>query len=212
MKEYHKIQSVFLRDPANRHKTFLMGQYSEPSFEYLKDNEWVFTEKVDGTNIRVGWDGRAVSFGGRTDDAQTPTFLLNKLAERFPLVKLSSVFPDYSDVVLYGEGYGAKIQKGGGNYIPDGQDFVLFDVMIGGNFLERKNVEDIADKLGIKVVPIRGRGTLAQMIEYVSAGFSSEWGPFIAEGVVARPTVEMRDRLGHRVITKVKHKDFAQSK
>ncbi len=212
MKEYHKIQSVFLRDPANRHKTFLMGQYSEPAFEYLKDNEWVFTEKVDGTNIRVGWNGEHVSFGGRTDDAQTPTFLLNKLAERFPKERIAATFPESTDVVLYGEGYGAKIQKGGGNYIADGQDFVLFDVMIGGIWLERNNVEGIADKLGIKVVPIRGRGTLAQMIEYAAAGFSSEWGPFIAEGVVARPACEMLDRRGHRLITKVKHKDFIVSK
>lgn len=26
-------------------------------FDYLKDNTWIFTEKVDGTNIRIMWDG-----------------------------------------------------------------------------------------------------------------------------------------------------------
>ena len=42
---------------------------------------------------------------------------------------LGEVFPDGA-AVLYGEGYGAKIQKGGGNYRAD-QDFVLFDVRVG---------------------------------------------------------------------------------
>ena len=54
MREYHKIQSLFLRDPATQHRTFLHGQWSMPEFEYLADLEWTFTEKVDGTNIRVG--------------------------------------------------------------------------------------------------------------------------------------------------------------
>ena len=48
MTQYHKIQSVFKRDPNTKFKTLLEGEYSIPEFEYLKDNEWVFTEKVDG--------------------------------------------------------------------------------------------------------------------------------------------------------------------
>jgi hypothetical protein len=53
MKEYHKIQTVFKRDPSNNYKTLLEGEFAIPEFGYLQDNEWVFTEKVDGTNIRV---------------------------------------------------------------------------------------------------------------------------------------------------------------
>ena len=48
MKEYHKIQTVFMRDLENRYKTLLEGQFSLPEFEYLANNEWAFTEKVDG--------------------------------------------------------------------------------------------------------------------------------------------------------------------
>jgi len=59
MKEYHKIQTVFKRNPKNKLKTLLHGNYSIPEFEYLKDNEWVFTEKVNGTNIRVMFDNGA---------------------------------------------------------------------------------------------------------------------------------------------------------
>ena len=34
-------------------KKLIEGRFRNPLVEYLKDNEWVFTEKVDGTNIRV---------------------------------------------------------------------------------------------------------------------------------------------------------------
>lgn len=210
MIEYHKIQSVYLRDPANRHKTFLEGQWSMPEFGYLASNEWHWTEKVDGTNVRVHWNGEKVTFGGRTEDAQMPLFLVRRLEELFPMVKFHEHFPasEYQDVMLYGEGYGAKIQKGGGNYKPDGVDFVLFDVQIGGTYLERHNVEDIGSNLGLRVVPVLGKGTLLDAIAMTRAGFDSTWGPFKAEGLVMRPAVELVTRRGHRIITKVKHKDF----
>ena len=57
MREYHKITTVFDRDPENKFKTLIDGQFSKPEFEYLANNEWDFTEKVDGTNIRIIWDG-----------------------------------------------------------------------------------------------------------------------------------------------------------
>ena len=91
MNEYHKIQTVFDRDPDNKFKTLLEGQFSMPEFAYLAENEWVWTEKVDGTNIRVMCtdyqeDGAAygVTFGGRTDNAQIPAFLVSALEARFP--------------------------------------------------------------------------------------------------------------------------------
>jgi len=210
MIEYHKIQSVYLRDPANRHKTFLDGQWSMPEFGYLAANEWHWTEKVDGTNVRVHWDGTKVTFGGRTEDAQMPLYLVRRLEELFPMLKFHTHFPapEYSDVMLYGEGYGAKIQKGGGNYKPDGVDFVLFDVQIGGVYLERSNVEDIAAKMEMRVVPIIGKGSLLDAIAVTREGFNSTWGPFKAEGLVMRPATELFTRRGHRLITKVKHKDF----
>lgn len=209
MKEYHKIQTVYLRDPATRHRTLLEGRYATREFEYLRGCSWTFTEKVDGTNVRVGWDGAAVALGGKTDNAQMPVALMARLGELFTADKLAACFTDdVTDVVLYGEGYGAKIQKGGGNYNPDGVDFVLFDVAVSGLFLERHNVEDVADNLGVQVVPVVGFGSLSSAVERVRAGFESAWGPFPAEGLVMRPFVEMCDRLGRRVITKVKAKDF----
>ncbi len=214
MNQYHKIQTIFKRDMSN-HGNIIIGDYSLPEFEYLKDNKWVFTEKVDGTNIRVMWNGTDVVFGGKTDNAQLPVFLMYKLQELFEGNR-RQIFKDIFipregedlKVCLYGEGYGAKIQKGGGNYIKDGVDFVLFDVKIGETWLERPSVEDIATKFGIKIVPIIGEGILNDSIEIVQKGYKSQWGDFQAEGIVARPKVELKDRRGHRIITKIKSRDF----
>ncbi len=216
MKEYHKIQTVFKRNPANKHRTLLDGDYATPELEFLANNEWVFTEKVDGTNIRVmcipHQDGAyGVTFGGKTDNAQIPAFLVSKLEQTFHMIPqrklVAEIFPDGG--CLYGEGYGAKIQKGGGNYRSD-QGFVLFDAKVGDWWLQRTDVEDVASKLGLEVVPIIGRGTLRNMVERVRKGFISAWGGFPAEGIVARPATELCTRGGQRIITKVKHKDFPQ--
>jgi hypothetical protein len=208
MIEYHKIDTVFKRDPDTKHKTLLVGDFSKESFAYLSNNEWVFTEKVDGTNIRImiGAD-RKITFGGKTDNASIPAFLVSRLEVRFfPQVdRLAEIFPDGG--CLYGEGYGPKIQKGGGNYRADA-DFVMFDVKVGEWWLQRGAIEDVAQKLALDIVPIIGRGTLGEMVEKTEPGFRSTWGDFIAEGIVARPSVELRDRDGVRIITKIKHKDF----
>ena len=211
MKEYHKINTLWKRDVNGR---IIEGQYSTPEYEYLKNSQWVWTEKVDGTNIRVDFNGaKNILFAGRTDKAEIPNFLLNKLQELFTQDDLIATFADSSkdmfSVTLYGEGYGYKIQKNGKNYKADGVDFVLFDVLVNDIlWLKREDVADIANKLGIKDVPIIGQGTLAELNDVVKRGMTSTWGNFAAEGIVARPTIELKDRSGNRIITKLKHKDF----
>ena len=207
MNTYHKIQTIFKRDPETKFKTLL-------EFEYLNDNIWVFTEKVNGTNIRLMYDG-VLWFGGKTDKAQIPVELANKLSvfcankldefeEMFFTDDMESV-----NVCLYCEGYGPKIQKGGGLYRQD-QNIVLLDIKIGDWWLKRDMVEAIAHNLGLDVVPIIGEGTLDDAVEITRKGFKSQWGDFIAEGIVARPKVELKSRNGKRIITKIKHKDFAK--
>jgi len=214
--EYPKIQTIFKRDMTKNGK-IMVDHYSMPEFEYLKDNKWIFTEKVDGTNIRIEWNGEIVTIKGKTDRALIPTFLFIRLQELFVEKDRTNIFREVFrpkddtekiDVCLYGEGYGARIQKGGGNYKPDGVDFVLIDVRIGYWWLKREDVEDIANKFGIEVVPIVGEGTLQDMVEKVKNGFNSKWGNFLAEGIVARPEIELKDRKGRRIITKLKYKDF----
>lgn len=211
--EYHKIQSVFHRDPETKNRRFLMGEWSDPAFEFLQDRLWIWTEKVDGANIRVHWDGEKVHFNGRTDNSQMPSRLVSYLRETFTEERFREL--GFDPMCLHGEGFGAGIQKGGGNYMLT-QRFVLFDVSVpekqGGcesMFLERKNALSVASSLAIPIVPIVGRGTISEAIEYVKSKPESQWGSFTAEGIVLRPEVELRTRRGDRVITKLKVKDFA---
>jgi hypothetical protein len=207
MIEYHKIQSIFLRDPNTKNKKFLMGQFTLPAFEYLKNNIWDFTEKFDGTNVRVVWDGKDVHFGGRTGSAQMPVILSEYLRNTFTAELMQSVFPEVEgEVSLFGEGFGKGIQKGG-DYLPH-VEFILFDVHAGGLYLERNNVDDIASKLSIRFVPVVGSGTLQDAIDFASKAQPSTIGTARSEGIVVRPRVEMQTRRGERIITKLKYRDF----
>jgi len=228
MKEYHKIQSIYKRDPANNYKTFLEGEFSRPEFRYLFNNMWLFTEKIDGTNIRVIISGDTptdkertghliIDFKGKTDKAQIPVFLLEKLKEIFydedRINKMYEIFkfPEVGgEVCLYGEGYGARINKGG-IYIPNGVDFILFDIKIDNWWLKREDVEEVAEKLEIKIVPIIAVGTLQQALASIKLGnviskLRVDGG--LAEGLVCKPIIELKDRGGRRIIIKIKHRDY----
>lgn len=209
MKEYHKIETLFNRDEKT--KKLIQGSYRNDTFEYLKDNIWQFTEKVDGTNIRIYWDGHRVSFGGRTDNAQIPAHLINRLNDLFGGETNEQLFEQKfgeCEVELFGEGYGIKIQNGG--LYRDDVDFILFDVMINGNYQPRESVEDIAKYFGIDIVPIVLEGTLQDGVDYVLNNRKSIIAKNGAEieGFVGRPKMELNDRTGKRVIVKIKYRDF----
>jgi len=216
MNTYHKINSIYKRDMKGN--KLIEGAYSIPEFKYLKSNQWVWTEKINGTNIRIQWLTdpliSEVIIKGKTDKAEIPTFLLTKLQATFAKEKMLKVFgigEEKPDICLYGEGYGARIQKGGGNYIKDNVDFILFDIKIGHWWLKREDIEKIAKQLNIKIVPIVGYGTLEEAVGLIkSKTLKSQLGneDFLAEGIVIRPKIELKCRNGQRIIAKIKHKDF----
>lgn len=212
MKEYHKIETLFERS-TDGSKKLIPWKWRNDTVAYLADFNWIWTEKVDGTNIRVHWDGHSVTFGGRTERAQIPADLMSYLASTFGGETNAQLFEQKfgeTEVTLYGEGYGPKIQKGGGLYRSD-VSFILFDVSVGDVWLTRDSVEDIAEALGIDVVPVVDIGPLGAAIDFVKqrpASLLSEKAQM--EGVVARPVVELKDRMGRRLIVKIKVRDFAE--
>ena len=208
MNTYHKINSIYKRNPDNM-KEMLFGEYSRPEFEYLQDNQWFFREKIDGTNIRLIWDGEKRYIRGKTDNADLYPGLVKSIMDLIPSQRMHDLYHG-QPMTIYGEGYGAKIRSGG-DYIPDGQSFIAFDVKIGDKWLSRENVLDITGKLKIPTTPIVGIGTLDQGIEMVYRGFYSEIAQrpnTLAEGIVAVPVVELLNSNGARIITKIKHRDF----
>ena len=210
--EYHKIPNIYVRSIET--KKIVEGQHTNEELEFLRNVHWIFTEKVDGTNIRIIWDGHKVEIKGRTDRASIPSALLNRLMELFAGEANEQIFEQSfgnKEVMLVGEGYGAKIQACGGLYRPD-QDFILFDVVINGNYQPREAVEEIAHLFNIDVVPVVCTGTLRDGVEFVKSQPKSHVSKeeLIMEGVVGRPAVELQDRCGNRVIVKIKARDFKE--
>lgn len=119
-------------------------------------------------------------------------------------------------ITIYGEGYGAHIQPGGGDYRKQGDvSFRLFDVLVADKFwLTWENVELVAKRLGIKTVPLlTGRTGRQAIVDFVRDGFKSivaeeEGTPRLAEGIVARTDPYLFNNNGRRVVFKTKTKDF----
>mgnify|MGYP001566540748 CR=1 FL=1 len=211
--EFPKIESLYERDELT-HKFKQPFVLKSQVYGLLKT--WEFTEKIDGTNIRLSWSPAAEcpeSFhvGGRTDNAQIPADLVAHLYQLVSAEKMRAVFPDV-DAIIYGEGYGAGIQKGGG--YSQSKKFAAFDVLVDGKWwLDWQNVCDVAAKLGLETVPFVGEFSLEKGIDWVRGGFESAIHPMgakppMAEGLVGRPKETLFDKKGSRVIVKLKTKDF----
>lgn len=205
---YQKIPGPFLRDPATNKLT---DKWSSPELEYLKDDPWIFTEKVDGTNVRIMWDGYRVTFGGRTDNAQLPVPLFAWLHDKFGGPEKEQLFEQKfgtSPAILYGEGYGPKIQ-GGGKYRSD-ISVVFYDVRVEQWWLNREGVQDVATYFGVDTVPVVLKASLVRAITIIrsDAVTYSAWGQFAPEGLVGTTTVGLHDRSGDRIIVKLKLRDL----
>lgn len=208
---YHKIDSIFKRD---KRKSLIIGDYSKPEFEVLKDAKWDCFEKIDGTNIRIRWDGVGFKIGGRTDAANLPKGLIDKINSILDVSLFTYVFGSKT-VILYGEGYGNNIQAKVGHLYSAEYEFILFDIKIDDLWLGRRQQPDtvsaIASSLGISVVPKVMTGTIDDAINFCKNGFMSSIGNAPAEGLVITPCEGLKDRMGRRIIriiSKVKCCDF----
>lgn len=213
MRYYGKIETLFWRDEDFN---LLVGALRRPEVGLIK--HWVVTEKIDGmnTHVRLEVDEQGegqVTYGGRTVRTQMPPTLLQHLHETYPLERMRPLWKGdgAGSMTLFMEGYGARIQKGGGLYRPD-QSTILFDVLVNDKYwMSDDNITRIAEELSVPRVPILGPAmSLHRIIYLVKGGFhsriSKETRP--AEGIVARTRLPLYDQRGRRLIIKLKTKDF----
>lgn len=206
---YCKINTLWKRDMSVKGNPVVPGAYSQPEFEYLANVLWRWTEKVDGTNIRLYWNGGKLTIGGRTNNAQVPAHLTDALKDAGYLdeQKYLTAFGD-APVTIFGEGYGPRIQKGGGLY-RDTPGFIVFDVKVGDWWLKPDDIRDVASKFGMDVVPYYGDYSISHAWTHLAHdGIASYWPNVAAEGIVGTPLVPLLDRSGHRLIVKMKVKDW----
>lgn len=223
--EYPKIETLFNRDENFK----VTDQLRHPVYADIK--QWHFTEKIDGTNIRfiLEADGK-FRIAGRTEKAQFSADLLDSLGELIDGDRMKEVFWkdkekeceecgvsfDGFQVVVYGEGYGAGIQKGGGGY-NEQKTFRMFDCLIAEKWwMDWEQINDIALRLGVNVVPDHGMMSVDDAVEYVKKGFFSKTAEYDsenkehpAEGLVGKTREPLFDKRGRRLAIKIKTKDFS---
>lgn len=182
-----------------------------------------------------------VTIKGKTDNAQIPPHLekymketftddkvfaslgiekyipIDKWAEHGWCVSKEDPTPMYEKIpekyTIYGEGYGMKIQKGGGRYRSNSVSFIGFDVKVNDTYLLRDNAMSVFEKLGVEVVPYFGQMTIDEAIEKVRNGFVSEISEdrtLMAEGLVLSSPIGLKNRRGERLIVKIKYMDFVK--
>lgn len=233
--EYPKINSLYKREGCGaydetkkryvsdlekkpRKSAIIEGDYACPEFEAIKT--WTVTEKVDGTNVRIVFDRDkgAIDIRGRTDNAQFPTFLFSYLQSTFSWQKLEEIFKDSNYVILFGEGYGPKIQSGG--YYRKDAAFILFDVFCSGWWFKRDDLAVVAEQLGIDycknllnpyMATQTDIWTVEECVKYVKSQQNStiaQVEDHVMEGIVARSQPQMMFRKGGQIMFKLKCDDF----
>lgn len=199
---YPKIDTLFERDPA----TFnvIPGRFKNEAYKLI--TEWEWTEKIDGTNIRIEFEPvngpirhiyrnvvydketnqpYGMYYGGRTDNAQIPKGIIKYLDDHVDTNLLLEVFGN-KKVTIYGEGYGPQIQCGHG--YSDNQKFIVFDILVNGYWLKMENMKNICESLSLDIVPKYDFGyydhesmpyyvaPLSFAVDVVRKGFKSQLG------------------------------------
>ena len=202
---YPKIKNL-----CKRGKDHIIVEDTYSLEEFRNVPLWNVSEKIDGMNIKIEFINNSfLSFGSRKDKTEIPSQLLKYLEETFSLDFFEEVFPSANNVVIFGEGYGPKIKKGGGKYRKD-QGFIGFDIFIDGWWMTQNKVYDTLSNVGISVVPHLGRGNISDIVNYVrsypASCLSEE--PKEMEGIVARSYPLMLFRNGNPVMFKLKAIDY----
>lgn len=223
---YGKTENLFKRDEQTN--KLVLWDFRLPEFEMV--NRWHVTEKIDGTNIRVIYNtlNDRIEIRGRTDNAIVHSHLLKAIEDILSFERVKEHFDAFigeegvlagTTVTIYGEGYGAGIQKGG-DYNKN-KSFRAFDVLYKRandriSWCNPSTVEMICRELDIPLVPILRQSastdTVYDIVRSMKEGtissntaiYDSKKMGVMAEGVVARTDPYLFNQHGGRVMYKLK--------
>ena len=204
---------------------------------FADGEEVVVTEKLHGTNCRVGIVRGVDVFGGSMEirrkrpvsqETGAPLTFEDPEMKRnvywFPwsipgVASLISALCEKNDtkvIILYGEVYGSPVQSL--FYGLNGKlGFQAFDLSIDGKYLNWDDFEALCKKHEVPTVPVLYRGpfSLAKMKEMADGNSTVAGAEHIREGIVVKPVVERTHPKVGRVALKYigiiydlsKHKD-----
>ena len=175
----------------------------------------VITEKIHGTNCRVGIVDGELMAGSmevrrkRPDDLSASTYW-------FPLSLpgVEDLLKGFKSgqVIVFGEVFGSKIQSL--DYGHKGKlGFRAFDIMVDGKYLDYPEFAGACDLHGVDRVPVLYDGPYDRgVVKQRSKGLTTLDASHIREGVVVRMTWERSDPKIGRVCLKYLSDDYLLSK
>ena len=175
----------------------------------------VVTEKIHGTNARIGYVEGLLVAGSHGLQRQRPepeamatnTYWFPATLE--PVMSLLDALGQrHKVVILYGEVYGSGIQKL--HYGRRGiLGFAAFDLYVDSRYLDDAEFQETCDRHGVDTVPVLGRGPYSlEFVKDLSSGKTTLPDEHIREGVVVRPVRERRDPKIGRVVLKYLSDDY----
>jgi len=167
-------------------------------------------EKIHGTSAHIGYRNDTISYfsGGAKHDIFLAIFDHDRLMHLF--VDLGQ-----TDITVYGEAYGAKVNGMRETY-GESLRFVVFDVKIDKTWLRVPDAEDVAQKLGLEFVDYKQVSSDLEAIDAERDRDSTQairngiGAGKMREGVVLRPLEELRDSRGNRIMAKHKRDEFME--
>ena len=190
---------------------------------FREGEQVVATEKIHGTNVRVGAvveDGVVLTMAGsrqlRRAEPGGMEYLNNPYW--FPLaiegvqeLLSTALAHGAKQVIVFGETFGSKIQSY--DYGMHALGFRAFDIMIDGEWLNYDVFTTLCEMHGVETVPVVYRGPFSiDAIRNVSNGSSLVGGTHGREGVVVRPIIEQFNPTIGRVILKYVGDDYLLNK
>jgi hypothetical protein len=203
---YPKIDTLYKRGEDFK----VTDEFRRPEFAYV--NEWLWMEKLDGSNISIVQDLNGTNWRGRTGRSQFTAEVqdyLQILCERWhSALVLKRIEYKLDSIELFGEVIGPKIQNGG--IYSDKITSRFYDVRINNSlWLDWDSVIEYSRELDF-IKPTYGVLPTKRIVDMVKAGFNTREGnrEGPAEGIVAKTKIPLYNNNNDRLIWKLKTKDF----
>lgn len=216
---YPKITSPFKRTEEHGKTVNINVPFDDYAKMFIESNiRFTGSEKVDGTNLNIIYDGNHIQYRGHTDKTTWNPEVEEYIKSRFLTPEFEQMCEQKfgeNEIQLSGELIGPKIQ--GNLYKLSEYKFILFDIynITTDAWWNQSTVTEIAEYLNLERVKVISSHTIKEWLEQAFYNCESGCGYKSSlcdsteiEGVVIRPEMELCKANGERVIYKLKVKDL----
>ena len=176
---------------------------------FAPDELVIVTEKIHGTNSRVGFVGDKICVGSHTvERGEEDDLYWSPVGIVRPLLEYLSRW--HNQVIIYGEIYGKGVQSliYGANKHPV---YRAFDLLVDGRYVSCWELTNLCHEFYVPYVPLLYYGKDVNVVAHAN-GMSSIDNNTLREGVVVRPFIERHDPRIGRVIMKYVSDDYLVAK